>query len=57
MKVSKDQVEAAVVGKNFTLMPDGRTMICTLTLMSGFTVRGESSVVDATEFVKELGEK
>ena len=57
MKVSKDQVEAAVVGKNFTLMPDGRTMVCTLTLESGFTVRGESWVVDATEFVKELGEK
>lgn len=57
MKVSKDQVMAAIVGKSFTLLPCGRTTICTLTLESGFTVRGESSVVDATEFIQELGEK
>ena len=57
MKVSKDQVEAAIVDKSFTLLPCGRTMICTLTLVSGFTVRGEASVVDLTEFIQELGEK
>ena len=57
MKVSKDQVMAAIVDKSFTLLPCGRTTICTLTLESGFTVRGEASVVDLTEFIQELGEK
>ena len=57
MKVSKDQVMEAIVDKSFTLLPCGRTTICTLTLESGFTVRGEASVVDLTEFIQELGEK
>ena len=44
-RVTPEEVDAAVIKQEFTLLPDGRTTVCTLTLDNGFTVHGESSCV------------
>lgn len=56
-KVTPDEVAAAIKGEDYTVLPDGRTTICTLTLDNGFTVRGESSVVCAENFDADIGRK
>lgn len=55
-KVTPDEVQAAIAATDFTVLPDGRTTICTLTLDNGFTVRGESSVVCAENFDAGIGQ-
>lgn len=55
--VTLSRIQSRVVGAEYVVMPDGRTTICQLTLVNGFTVRGESSCVDIKNFNKALGEK
>jgi Phage protein (N4 Gp49/phage Sf6 gene 66) family len=57
MKVTKDQVLAAIKGETFSVLPNGRTTVCQLTLQNGFTVEGSSSCVDPLEFNAELGKQ
>lgn len=56
-RVTADQVEAAIAGETYTVLPSGRTTICELTLQNGFTVRGESSCVSIENFDAEIGRK
>ena len=56
-RVTLAEVEAAIHKQDFTLLPDGRTTICTLTLDNGFTVRGESSCVCIENFDEMIGRK
>lgn len=55
--VSMALIQAKIKSSDYILLPDGRTTICQLTLENGFTVRGESSCVDATRYNQALGEK
>lgn len=48
-----DKVRSAT----YTVLPNGRTTICQLTLQNGFTVEGKSACVDIANFNKALGEK
>lgn len=57
MKVTEKQVLAAVVKETYTVLPDGRTTICQITMPNGFTVGGHSACVDAKEYNEELGNK
>jgi len=57
MKVTMQDVFDSVKKVTFTLLPDERTTICQLTLTNGYTVTGQSSVVDTAEFNKAMGEK
>ena len=41
----------------YTLLPNGRTTICQLTLENGFTVEGSSACVVKEEYNQALGEK
>lgn len=41
----------------YTLLPNGRTTICQLTLQNGFTVEGKSACVDIANYNRALGEK
>jgi len=41
----------------YTLLPDGRTTVCQLTLENGFTVNGISACVSAATYNQHLGEK
>lgn len=56
-KVTMEDVRRAVKGETYTVLPDGRTTVCQLTLDNGFTVTGESACVHKDNFVKELGEQ
>lgn len=41
---------------SFTILPDGRTTVCLLTLPNGFSVTGSSVCAMGTPFDKEVGE-
>ncbi len=56
-KVTIEQVEAAIKGETYTLLPNGRTTICQLTLDNGFTVEGQSACVSIENYNAELGNK
>lgn len=56
-KVTIEQVEAAIVGETYTVLPNGRTTVCQLTLDNGFTVEGQSACVSIENFNAELGNK
>lgn len=56
-RVTIEQVEAAIKGETYTVLPDGRTTICQLTLDNGFTVDGHSACVSIENFNAELGNK
>ena len=55
-RVTLEDVNLAIKKGEYTLLPDGRTTICTLTLDNGFTVRGEASCVFIENFDPEIGE-
>jgi len=59
MKVSQHDIDNAIFSETYTVLPDGRTTVCQLTLFKedGFTVNGTSSVVDKSGFNAELGNK
>lgn len=56
-RVTLEQVEAAIVGETYTVLPNGRTTVCQLTLDNGFTVEGMSACVSIENFNAELGNK
>ncbi|QYW01856.1 hypothetical protein PP761_gp39 [Stenotrophomonas phage Paxi] len=56
-RVTIEQVEAAIREETYTVLPDGRTTICQLTLDNGFTVDGHSACVSKENFNAEIGNK
>lgn len=56
-RVTLEQVQAAIKGETYTVLPDGRTTICQLTLDNGFTVDGHSACVSKENFDAEIGNK
>lgn len=56
-RVKLEEVEQAIKKVEYTLLPDGRTTVCTITMDNGFTVRGESSCVFGENFVEKLGQE
>lgn len=55
-KVTKEQIAAKIRGETYTILPNGRTTVCQITLENGFTVEGYSACVSIENFDKELGE-
>lgn len=53
--VTREQIDAAIAGETYTVLPDGRTTICQLTLYNGFSVIGKSACVSAANFDAEMG--
>ena len=49
-RVTPKDVEAAIVGETYTVLPNGRTTVCQLTLENGFTVEGLSACVSIENF-------
>lgn len=54
-RVTPEDVAAAIKAETYTVLPDGRTTICQLTLDNGYTVNGESACVSAENFDAEIG--
>jgi hypothetical protein len=53
MQVILDKIK----GATYTLLPNGRTTICQLTMENGFTIEGSSACVLASTYNQHLGEK
>jgi hypothetical protein len=56
-KLTIEDIKSKIVSETFTTLPSGKTIICELILKNGFSVRGESSVVDINNFVQDIGEQ
>lgn len=57
MKVNPQDVKNMIVGETFTVLPNGLTTVCQLTLSNGWTVLGQSACVDPAEFDAETGKE
>lgn len=55
-KLTQDDVLGAIKKEDYTVLNDGRTTICQLTLQNGFTVVGVSACVAPKNFDKEIGQ-
>ena len=56
-KVSKEDIMDKITRVEYFQLPDSTVTICSITLVNGFSVRGESACVDLAIFNKETGEK
>lgn len=56
-KVTIQSILDKVKAVRYTLLDDGRTTICQLTLENGYTVLGQASVVDIANFDLAKGQK
>lgn len=56
MKVTLQALMAKIKETTYTVLPNGRTTVCQLTLQNGFTVEGQSACVDPANYDKGLGE-
>lgn len=54
-RLNPDKIDEVIMSKTFTVLPSGKCMICELTLLNGFTVRGESASVSKENFDEEIG--
>lgn len=57
MKVTMQGILDKVKSATYTVLPNGRTTVCQLTLENGFSVEGQSGCVDPKEYNQFLGEK
>lgn len=56
-KVTRQEVQAAIRKATYTILPDGLTTVCQLTLDNGFSVHGTSACVSKENFVRAEGER
>lgn len=55
--VTPSNIDKVIVDATYTMLPSGKCMVCELTLVNGFTVRGESSAVSKANFREDIGQK
>jgi hypothetical protein len=56
-RVKPADLDAEIVGETFTVLPNGRTTVCQLTLRNGFTVEGLAACVSIENFDAEIGQR
>jgi len=56
-RITPADIDAAIVGETFTVLPSHKVMVCELTLRNGFTVRGEAATVSKANFDHEIGKR
>ena len=56
-RVTIEDIQAAIKAETYTVLPDGRTTICQLTLDNGFTIDGKSACVAKENYDEALGNK
>ena len=54
-RLTPAHIDSVIVGESYTNLPNGRTIVCQLTLKNGFTVEGTSSCVSIENFNQEVG--
>lgn len=56
-RLTPDHIDSVIIGETYTNLPDGRTVVCQLTLQNGFTADGKSACVSKENFDQEIGNK
>lgn len=56
-RVTMQQIMDKCRGTTYTVLPNGRTTICQITLENGYTVEGQSACVSLENYNQHLGEK
>lgn len=56
-RVTPERVDSVIVSETYTVLPNGKVMVCELMLRNGFSVRGEASAVSKENFDIEIGRK
>lgn len=56
-RITPNDIDNTIKGETYTILPSGKAMVCELTLLNNFTVRGEASVVSKDNFNEEVGRK
>ncbi len=56
-KVTRDALTGRIDEVTYTILPNGRTTVCQLTMVNGFTVEGQSACVVASEFDEQEGQQ
>ena len=56
-RLTPEHIDGVIVSETYTNLPDGRTVICQLTLKNGYTVDGKSACVSKDNFNQEIGNK
>lgn len=54
-RLNPQHIDATIFDTTYTNLPDGRTVVCQLTLRNGFTVDGKSACVSADNFNQDIG--
>lgn len=54
-KVTKDSIEARIGAVDFFVLPNSTVTVCNITMVNGFSVRGEAACVDPRNFNMEIG--
>lgn len=56
-RLTPDHIDSVIIGETYTNLPDGRTIVCQLTLKNGYTIDGKSACVSKENFNQEIGNK
>ena len=56
-RITPDRVDNVIAGETYTVLPSGKVMVCELTLVNGFTVRGEAATVSKENFNGKIGRR
>ena len=56
-RLTPEYIDSVIAGETYTNLPDGRTVICQLTLKNGYTIEGKSACVSKDNFNQEIGNK
>lgn len=54
-RVTPTDIDRKIKGVTYTTLPSGKVMVCEITLVNGFTVRGEAATVSKANFNEEIG--
>lgn len=55
-RVTTQMIDAIIKDATYTVLPSGKVMVCEITLLNGFTVRGEAAVVSKENFIESIGQ-
>ena len=56
-RLRPEDIDKVIVSATYTQLPSGKVMVCELTLINGYTVRGESACVSHENFNVQIGEE
>ncbi len=56
-RLRPEDIDKVIASATYTRLPSGKVMVCELTLINGYTVRGESACVSPENFNVQIGEE